>query len=293
MNLEDINVGDLLKDIAPPAIKLVVLLIAIKIVVKLVSNLLAKAPNKFSTKLDYLAPKIIWGLGLVIILSSFGINISSFLALFATVGVGAALVFTPVGQGLIAGFLAGMDDVVREGDVINVLGRPGKVTRKGALSVGVEYPDGSLVYLPNVKVIDDELINHNRVEGARIMVEVKLNLDPDRAHAVTVMERTLHNLDWRRQDKPTAVHFSEIGSNAFHYKCYAWIDYRLDEPGYRSKMLTSLVDDLQRAGVSVGETGDISVATFPSNWNSASVDLTTTEANHAGEERKDRRAQTS
>lgn len=285
MNLDDINVGDLARDIVPPTIKFVVLVVAIKIAVKLVSNLLKKTPNKYSAKLDYLVPKIVWGLGFIVILSSFGINISSFLALFATVGIGAALVFTPVGQGLIAGFLAGMDDVIRIDDVIDVLGRPGKVTRKGALSVGVEYPDGSLVYLPNVKAIDDELVNHNRVDGARIMVEVKLNLDPDRAHAVSVMESTLHNLDWRRQDKPTAVHFTEIGSNAFHYECYAWIDYRLDEPGFKSKMLTALVDDLQAAGVTVGETGDLSMSNWPTNWDTHTVDLTAGDASATASDR--------
>lgn len=274
MNLAEIDVGELLSTIGPPVAKVIVLVVIVKIAIRMLLKLIDRTPSKFSQQLTYLGPKIIWGLGGVVIASSLGINISSFLALFATIGVGAALVFTPVGQGLIAGFLAGMDDVVREGDVIEVLGRPGTIVRKGALSVGVELPDGSMTYLPNVKVIDDELVNHNRVDGARLEVEIKLNLDPDRAKAVATMEATLQGLEWRRQDKPTAVHFSEIGSNAFHYKCYAWIDSRLEEPGFKSKMLTSLVDDLETAGISCGETGDLSMANWPAAWNTPTVDLT-------------------
>lgn len=273
MKLEDVGWGDLLSNIGPPIAKLVLVVVAIRIAGKLITKVLASKKGKFTPQLQYVAPRVVRGLGLILVLEVLGIDTSSFLALFATIGIGAALIFTPVGQGLIAGFLAGMDDVVKEGDIIEVLNRPGRVTRIGALSIGVEFPDGSLVYLPNVKTIDDELINHNRVDGARIMVEIKLNLDPDRAKAVQIMEATLEGLSWRRVDKPTAVHFTEIGANAYHYSCYAWIDNRLDEPGYKSQMLTALVDGLEAAGITCGETSDLSLAAWPSG-SDFDVDLT-------------------
>lgn len=277
MNLEAINWGDLLSTVVPPIAKLAVVVVAIRIASQVVSKLLATKKGKFTPQLQYVAPRVIKALGLIIMLEVVGINTSSFLALFATIGIGAALIFTPIGQGLIAGFLAGMDDVVREGDVIEVLGRPGKVTRRGALSVGVEFPDGSMAYLPNVKTIDDELINHNRVPGARISVEIKLDGSPDRAKAVSTMEATLAGLSWHLKDKQTAVHFTQIGSNAYHYACYAWIDHRMEEPGYKSKMLTALVDDLQAAGISCGETSALSLAEWPTSAQSV-LDLTNTTA---------------
>lgn len=268
MDLEAIAVA-----FVPPFIRITIIWLAVKMAIHAILKVLERTPNRFTPQLKYSAPKLIWILGAMIALGTAGINVTSFLTLFATVGIGAALIFTPFGQGLIAGFLYGVNGLITEGDVINVLGRPGKVTKKGALSVGVEYPDGSVVYLPNVKAIDTELVNHNRVDGARLAVEVKINGHPDRARAVEVMNSTLDQLEWRREDKPTMVHFTEIGSAAFHYTCYAWIDRRLDEPHFKSEMLTALVDDLEAAGISCGETNDLSMSNWPINWDKLSLDL--------------------
>ena len=184
------------------------------------------------------------------------------MALLATVGIGLALVFTPVGQNAFAGFLAGIDNTASEGDVISVGDKVGTVVRRGTLSTGVEFPDGSMVYMPNTSLIDDELTNHNRVDGARLEVEIKLDGSPNRSAAVDVMKSTLDALEWRRSDKPIAVLFSEIGSNAFHYRCQAWVDRRLEEPVRTSDMRTALVDALESSGISVGETGNLSASDF-------------------------------
>jgi len=119
-----------------------------------------------------------------------------------------------------------------------------------------------MIYLPNVKAVDDEFTNHSRIDGARIAVEIKLDHSPDRAAAVACMQQTLDSLEWRRQDKPTTVLFTEIGANALHYTCYAWIDDRLDEPKYKSAMLTALVNDLDHAGFSYGETSYVATERF-------------------------------
>lgn len=257
-----VDVGAIAADYGPTAIRAVGVILATKILVAVGGRLTRRAPAKFQLQAKYLVSKVIWAFGIIILMSVLGININSFLALFGIVGLAAALIFTPIGQNAIAGFLAGIDNVVQEGDVVEVLGRPGTVVRKGMLSIGVEFPDGSMVYMPNTKAVDDEWINHTRVDGARIEVEIKLDGRPDKRAAVELMERTLDELEWRRQDKPTAVHFIEIGSNAFHYHCHAWIDRRLDEPQMKSTMLTALVYALEDEGFSVGETGNISAHHF-------------------------------
>lgn len=278
MDISSDDVSDVLVTIGPPLLRFVFVLLAIKIGIHMVRRLLGKTPSKYSSQMSYLAPKVIWVIGLIVAFGTIGINITSFLTLFATIGIGAALVFTPFGQGLIAGFLSGANGHVTEGDVIDVLGRSGRITKKGALALSVEYPDGSMAYLPNVRAVDSELINHNRVDGARIRVEIKLNMTADWEKAVSIMEKTLTDLEWRRQDKPTAVHFVDIGAAALHYYCYVWIDHRLDEPGFKSELLTTLFRDLQGAGISCGETADHSISSWPSTPETATLDLSTIEA---------------
>lgn len=246
----------------PPLIYVGVAFALTWLMARIVRRYAARAPEAIRNQLVYFLPKAVWVLGCVVMLGSFGVNIGSLLAVMATLGIGAALIFTPVGQNLIAGFLAGIDDVVRVGDVVEVSGRPGTVIRKGSLSMGVRFPDGAVVYVPNTKIVDDELTNHSREGAARIDVEVKLDGSPDRALAVKVMTETLEGLSWRVQDKPVAVHFTEVGTNALHYRCYVWIEDRMQEPGHRSDLLTALVDALDAAGVSVGETSNLSADHF-------------------------------
>lgn len=278
MNISSDEVGDVLLRIGPPILRFLLVVLAIKIAIHMVRRVVSKTPSKYSSQMSYLAPKAIWIMGLIVAFGTVGINITSFLTLFATIGIGAALVFTPFGQGLIAGFLSGANGHVTEGDVIDVLGRSGRIIKKGALALSVEYPDGSMAYLPNVKAVDSELINHNRVDGARIRVEIKLNMTADWEKAVSIMENSLAAVEWRRQDKPTAVHFVDIGAAALHYYCYAWIDHRLDEPEFKSKLLTTLFRDLQAAGISCGETADHSISSWPSAPETAALDLSTIEA---------------
>ncbi|MEZ5216840.1 MAG: mechanosensitive ion channel [Ilumatobacteraceae bacterium] len=257
-----IDAGEVATTLGPPVIKVIGVLIGIKIGHRLIRRVATKAPPKFQRQAGYVLPKVVTVFGVLILLGSLGININSLLAMMATIGLGAALVFTPIGQNLIAGFLAGIDDVVREGDVLSVGDKVGRVVRKGSLSLGVLMPDGSTVYMPNVKAVDDELTNHSRSEGARIEVEIKLDMFPDRAAAVAIMTATLEQLPWRMPDKPTAVLFTEIGANAFHYTCQAWIESKLDAPQRRSMMLTELVNNLEHAGFSIGETSFVAADYF-------------------------------
>jgi small conductance mechanosensitive channel len=246
----------------PPTINVVVVFILTWIVARVAARFAANAPEAFRRQLIYFLPKVVWVVGGIVMLGSIGVNIGSLLALMATLGIGAALVFTPVGQNLIAGFLAGIDDVVRVGDVIEVAGKMGTVVRKGSLSVGVQFPSGAVVYVPNTRTVDDELVNHSRYEAARIEVEVKLDGSPDRPRAMEVMQRTLDGLEWRIQSKPVAVHFTEIGANAFHFRCYAWIEDRLQTPARESDMRTALADALEDAGFGLGETSNLSAERF-------------------------------
>ena len=178
-----VDFGQIVADYGPTTGRVLGVLVATTVIAKLSTRLATKAPPKFQRQAGYLVSKVVWTFGIVVLLSSVGININSLLAVFGVLGLAAALIFTPIGQNAIAGFLAGIDDVVQDGDVVQVLDRTGTVVRKGTLSLGVEFPDGSMVYMPNTKAVDDELINHTRVDGARIDVEIKLDGSPDKRRA--------------------------------------------------------------------------------------------------------------
>lgn len=242
---------------APPALKVLGVLIAVVVAGRLSKRLVDKAPENLQRQVGYTLPILIKVAGLLVLLSLLGVQISAVTGLLAAVGLGATLLLTPVGQNLIAGFLAGIDDVVAMGDVIKVGDEIGRVVRKGTLSLGVELPDGSVVYVPNTKAIDDEMINYTRARGDRVDVEVPID-QPERRHeTVKVIQAAIEPLEWRVQDLPAEVIFDSIQGDSLVFVASVWVEDRFDVRRYRSLLLTAVVDALDEAGITVGDTASI------------------------------------
>ena len=69
----------------------------------------------------------------------------------------------------------------------------------------------------------------------------------------------MESLTWNRPGKTPFVAFDHVGSEAMFFNAYAWIDDRTLEPWYRGRLLSELVDALEAAGVSVGQTTNLSI----------------------------------
>ena len=74
------------------------------------------------------------------------------------------------------------------------------------------------------------------------------------------MERVIDSLDWNMPGKQAFLAFDHVGGEAMFFNAYAWIDDRTKEPWYRGLLLSELVDALEAAGVSVGQTTNFSLA---------------------------------
>lgn len=253
----NIDAVKILKVVGPPAAKIVIVLILTSIAVKMSGRLVAKAPENLRRQVSYTLPIIVRVTGLLILLSLLGVKVSAVTGLLAAVGLGATLLLTPVGQNLIAGFLAGIDDVVAIGDVISVGDQVGRVVRKGTLSLGVELPNGALVYVPNTKAIDDEMINHTRARGDRVDVEILIDQPEQRHRAMEIIEETLQGIEWRVQDLPAEALFDSIQGDSMVLIASLWVEDRFDERRYRSQMLCAVVDALEAEGISLGDTESI------------------------------------
>lgn len=103
------------------------------------------------------------------------------------------------------------------------------------------------------------MLNHSRMGGWRICVQVPLDRASDRATAHDVMNHVVETLSWNSIDKVAFIAFDQVGSEAMFFNAYAWIDDRTQEPWYRGLLLSALVDALEAADVSVGQTTNMSI----------------------------------
>ncbi len=159
------------------------------------------------------------------------------------------------------GAMIRIDDVYRVGEAVTIGDLHGTVVYRTMLRTELELPDGSKAWVPNSSFQDGQVLNHSRLGGWRVCVEVPLDCAADRALAHEVMTRVMNQLSWNCDDKPAFVAFDHVGSEAMFFTAYAWIVDRTQEPWYRGLLLSELVDALEAAGVSVGQTTNLSLGT--------------------------------
>jgi small-conductance mechanosensitive channel len=259
--LSAVDIGNVALPAAQALGRILVVVIASIAAMRIARLLIGRVDdNRFREQLMFFVPKIVAVIVGVVGLSVIGIDVSGMAAIMATVGVTGAVVFTPVGQNFVAGAMIRIDDIYQDGEAVTVGELHGKVVYRSLLRTELELPDGSKAWVPNSVFQENQVLNHSRMGGWRVSVQVPLDRASDRATAQTVMDDVVASLDWNSPGKHAFVAFDYVGSEAMFFTAYAWIDDRTQEPWYRGLLLSALVDALEDAGVSVGQTTNLSLA---------------------------------
>jgi small conductance mechanosensitive channel len=268
-----VDIGSLVVPIAQSLGRLTVVILMTALVLRLVRRLLQRVEDgRFREQLLFFVPKVITGAAVLLGLAAVGIDVSGMAAVLATIGFTGAVVFTPVGQNLVAGAMIRIDDIYRVGEVVTVGELHGTVVYRSMLRTELELPDGSKAWVPNSAFQEGQILNHSRMGGWRICVEVPLDCVTDRALAHRVMDEVMEKITWNQPGKRPFVAFDHVGSEAMFFKAYAWIADRNQEPWYRGLLLSEIVDALEAVGVSVGQTTNLSLGSSRREANDGSKD---------------------
>ena len=259
-NAVGVELGEWWGPLGRGLLRLLLLVVCARLVLVVLRRVIARVDDsRLREQLLFFAPKLVQVITAVAALVVLGVDVSGMAAVMATVGFTGAVIFTSVGQNLVAGAMIRIDDVYRVGEAVTIGDLHGTVVYRTMLRTELELPDGSKAWVPNSSFQDGQVLNHSRLGGWRICVEVPLDRVADRALAHEVMTDVMHQLSWNCDDKPAFVAFDHVGSEAMFFNAYAWIIDRTQEPWYRGLLLSELVDALEAAGVSVGQTTNLSL----------------------------------
>ena len=215
--------------------------------------------ERLREQLLFFAPKVVGAVATMFGLAAVGIDVTGMAAVMATIGFTGAVVFTPVGQNLVAGAMIRIDHIYRVGEVVTIGDLHGIVLYRSMLRTELALPDGSTAWIPNSLFQENQVLNHSRMGAWRICVQVPVDRSADRALATSIMQRVVHSLEWNAADREAFVAFDKVGGEAMFFSAYAWITDRTEEPRYRSLLLNRLVDALEAQGVSVGQTTKLQI----------------------------------
>lgn len=146
----------------------------------------------------------------VAILGIFGIETTSFAALFAAVGVAIGMAWS----GLLSNFAAGVFMVVlrpiKVGDFVSVAGVTGTVREIGIFVTAIDTPDNVRTIIGNSKVFGDIMSNYSTNSVRRVDLVAQLAHSVDYKKAIELLRARLPNVPHVAKDPAPTVEILEF-----------------------------------------------------------------------------------
>lgn len=149
------------------------------------SNEFLRAAHGLLSGLTHL---FVFGLGLLVILDSFGVSITPIIASLGIGSLAVALALQPTLQNLFAGFQIIFDQPVRPGQFIRLeSGEEGFVERVGWRSTWIRQPTNNVVIIPNNNLVNSRVLNyHYPTPDVVVVVNVGVHYSSDLEKVETI-----------------------------------------------------------------------------------------------------------
>jgi small conductance mechanosensitive channel len=187
---------------------------------------------------------------LTFVLSAFGIQTASLVAVLGAAGLAVGLAL----QGTLSNFAAGVMLLVfrpfQVGDFIDAGGAAGSVLEIGIFSTTLKSPDNVMIVVPNSQVYGQTIKNFNGFDTRRVDMVIGVSYDDDIALAIETIT-TVVAADERVLSEPaTQIAVSNLGDSSVDLVVRPWCQGS-DYWGLRFDLTRAIKEGLEAAGCSI------------------------------------------
>ncbi|MFK7898595.1 MAG: mechanosensitive ion channel family protein [Myxococcota bacterium] len=248
----------------------VALLIVGRIVAGWVRRSVTRAMQKAETDvslipfLSSLAYYAVLGVVIIAVLSLFGIETTSLVAVFGAAGLAVGLAL----QGTLSNFAAGVMLLIFRpigvGDFVEVAGQAGTVAEISIFSTILNTGDNVRITIPNAQVYGDVVKNYSANATRRIDLVMGISYNDDISKAIAVIERVITADERTLRDPEPTVAVSELADSAVNLIVRPWCK-KEDYWALRWDLTRALKEQLEAEGCSIPyPQQDVHVLQFPS-----------------------------
>jgi small-conductance mechanosensitive channel len=229
------------------AIFLTVLLWAANISSRMIEQRLQKL-HTMAPAMQVLAAKlakvVLITLAVVIGLNSVGIDLTAFAVFSGAIGVGIGFGLQKVVSNLISGVILLLDRSIKPGDVIEIGGTYGWITRLNARFVSVSTRDGIEHLIPNEDLITQRVINWSYSDDrVRLHVPVGIGYRSDVHQAMTLCIEAAKSVQRVLETPAPVCLLKGFGDSAINLELRFWIrDPRNGTANVRSEVMLGIWD---------------------------------------------------
>ena len=203
--------------------------------------------------INTLAKVILWSLGILFILSNFGVNVTSLIADLGIGGIAVALALQNILSDLFSSLAIYLDKPFGIGDTVKVGETVGKVRHIGIKTTRLQALSGEEVVFSNQELTNAQIQNFGRMEERRVVVDVGVAYETPRQQLeaiASMAQESVQQVDQARFDR---AHFKAFGDSALIFEIVYYVTTR-DYKTYmdvQQAVMFNLLGKLQEASVEI------------------------------------------
>ena len=211
-------------------------------------NLARGLPELFSSMLHYLLLLLVFFFAV----NAGGVELNKFTVLTGALGVGVGFGLQNIVNNFISGLILQFERPIHIGDVLDVDGTTGKVTRIGIRSSTVKTFQGAEVIIPNGNFISGKVINWTLSESQR---RVDLPVGVAYGSDVKLVSKLLNQAATVHEDVLTspapAVFFKEFADSSLNFEVQFWVMQESNTVKVKSEVALEVMRLLDEAGIEI------------------------------------------
>ena len=214
------------------AIDVLVILVALlalfffaRIVRRLAHHWIRHIPNLSVLLQLFLVTTIYWlviAIGLMIVLSALGIDVTPAFALIGGASFVLAFAFQDTLGNLASGLMIMVNRPFDQGDYVDVSGVAGTVKAVTIFSTTIITPDNQVIVIPNKNVWGNVIVNVTASDTRRVDLVFGISYEDSISDAISVMEETVNGHPLVLDDPEPAIRVHELANSSVNFICRPW-----------------------------------------------------------------------
>jgi small-conductance mechanosensitive channel len=210
-----------------------------------------KLPKGVPAAISLVIRYFIFAFGIMLALSSLGIDLSKFNMMAGALGLGIGFGLQTVVSNFISGLILVFERPILPGDTVEVDNLMGKVNRIGVRSSSITTFDGAEVIVPNNNLISKNLINWTLSNSSRrLEINIGATYDADPNKVIKILaDAALSSDKVLRTPRPLAL-LDEFGKSSLNFKLRLWVQTE-DSLSAKSDVSIAVYNKFKENGIEI------------------------------------------
>lgn len=165
---------------------------------------------------------IVMAIGLMVVLSALGIDVTPVFALIGGASFIMAFAFQDTLGNLASGLMIMINRPFDEGDYVDIGGVAGTVQAVSIVATTVVTPDNQIIVIPNKNVWGNVITNVTASETRRVDLVFGISYDDSIPDAIRVMEETVLAHPLVMSDPAPMIRVHELADSSVNFICRPW-----------------------------------------------------------------------